>query len=99
MASLKGGNATDAGPNSYGLGEVFAVPFSSDIRRQQGFMAVAATRYLAGAVRGTALVLSIDRACDSEFVAGMGLTAWFLRVMVVSQIWGAIADVSGWRRR
>lgn len=59
--------------------------------------AATAARFASGSLIGTALAVYIGEA-GSPFAVGMVATAYWLGLMVLSPVWGAVADVTGRRR-
>jgi MFS family permease len=57
----------------------------------------AATRFASGTLMGTALAVYIGDV-GSPFAVSMVATAYWIGLMVLSPVWGAIADVTGRRR-
>lgn len=67
-------------------------------RREWSLIGVsAATRFASGTLMGTALAVYIGET-GSPFAVSMVATAYWIGLMVLSPIWGAIADVTGRRR-
>jgi MFS family permease len=67
-------------------------------RREWSLIGVsAATRFASGTLMGTALAVYIGDA-GSPFAVSMVATAYWIGLMVLSPVWGAVADVTGRRR-
>lgn len=67
-------------------------------RREWSLIGVsAATRFASGTLMGTALAVYIGET-GSPFAVSMVATAYWIGLMVLSPIWGAVADVTGRRR-
>lgn len=58
----------------------------------------ASNRFAAGILMGTGLAFYVGEAGGSASLVGAVTTAYFLGMMLLSPVWGAIADVTGRRR-